>query len=296
MHKSSVGLRHQAQSPIAAKSPCSTTSTSSFYTRPEPSFPSGNTPAAGGDGHWLGKGLQKKDPSKLNSAMGYLEATKSNLLNEKVNSTGNLNRGSRGPRGGGRGRGQNSRQGGGFDYGSKMVMASMSKNHHDQENKEPKPDLIPSLDWDLCKKVKTQEWKPQGRDVNSNQAPFGSILNGNRTPVGSKQGSTFGMAASSTPSTSAIAPHRMGFKNYKNTCYMLAPLQVLQGIPSIISSSVSLTNLVEEWEEDQPIVANNSGDIKAPSLALPWSRLCKARQDGDSAKATTQVINYNVSF
>ena len=41
-------------------------------------------------------------------------------------------------------------------------------------------------------------------------------------PVRSSQESTFGIAAaSSTPSSTAIAPHQMGYKNYKNTCYML---------------------------------------------------------------------------
>ena len=83
-------------------------------------------------------------------------------------------------------------------------------------------------------------------------------------------------------------------KNYKNTCYMLAPLQVRQGIPSIVSSSVSLANIIEEWEEDQedrPILDNNLGDTEATRLALPWSLLCKAWQDGDLTKATTQVFN-----
>ena len=256
----------------------------------------------------MGKRLQKKDPTKLDEAMKYLDSTKSKELpdskpkkakdpvREKVNSTGNLDRGSRGPRGGGRGRDQNLRQSrldlkSGYGYGSKMLMASASKNQ-DKENKESTPMsvLMPSLDSDLCKKTYTPESKPQGKDVNSNQAPFGSIINDNQTPVRSKQGSTFGIAASSTPSTSAIAPHRMGFKNYKNTCYMLAPLQVLQGIPSIISSSLPLANLVEEWEEDRPILGNNSGDIKASRLALPWSLLCRARRNGDSAMATTQVV------
>ena len=243
-----------------------------------------------------------KDTTKLDRAMSYITSKDQNLeskpkraknqITEKVNSTGNPVRGIRGPRTGrGRGQGRLDLKG----YGSKMLIASLSKQDKENKVSGSMSELIPSLDRDLCKAT-TPDSKSQEKDFNSNQAPFGSILNGNRTPVGSKQGSTLGMAASSTPSTSAIAPHRMGFKNYKNTCYMLAPLQVLQGIPSIISSSVSLASLVEEWEEDQPIVANNSGDIKAPSLALPWSRLCKARQDGDSAKATTQVVNYNVSF
>jgi len=266
-------FRHRVQSPLAGiRSPCRS---SSFYPRPESSFP------ASGDDGWYGKGLPKKpkDTTKLDRAMEY--------MNEKVNSTGNLNRGSRGPRGSDRG--QNSKQSrlgmAGYGHGSKMLMAAMKKNN-DKENKESTTDLMPSMDPDLmCKKEKTPDLKLRGRDMNSNH--FGSIINGNLTPVGRKQ-SSFGIATSSTPSTSAIAPHQMGFKNYKNTCYMLAPLQVLQGIPSIVSSSVSLANLIEEWEEDRPILDNNLDD-KASRLALPWSLLCKARQEGDSVQALTQV-------
>jgi len=289
--------------------------TSQFYgakrQTPEPSFPSGITPA--GDGEWLGKRLQKKDYTKLDRAMGYALSKEPDLelpnsknrkkvkdtVDEKVNSTGNPNRGTRGPRRGGRGRDQNSRQGrhdlrnGHGIYGSRMLMASISKNHQGKENKESgsmSNELMPSLDPDLCTKTNTSDSKFQGRDVNSNQAPFRSIINDDRTPVRGNQGSTFGIAAaSSTPSSSAIAPHQMGYKNYKNTCYMLAPVQVLQGIPSLVSSSLPLVNLVEEWEDNLTILDNISGDIKASRLALPWSLLCRARQKGDSVAATTQV-------
>ena len=258
--------------------------------------------------------MQKKDNTKLDRAMGYALSKEPDLelpnsknrkkvkdtVDEKVNSTGNPNRGTRGPRRGGRGRDQNSRQGrldlrnGHGIYGSKMLMAAISENHQGKENDESgsmSTKLMPSLDSDLCKKMKSPDSKLQGRDVNSNQAPFRSIINDNRTPVRSNQGSTFGIAAaSSTPSSSAIAPHQMGYKNYKNTCYMLAPVQVLQGIPSLVSSSLPLADLVEEWEEGQQILDNVSGDIKASRLALPWSLLCRARQKGDFVAATTQVF------
>ena len=82
----------------------------------------------------------------------------------------------------------------------------------------------------------------------------------------------------------------MGFKNYKNTCYMLAPFQVLQGIPSIIASSLPLANLVEEWEDCKTLIdMTEENGIKVSKLASPWSLLCQARQSGDLAAATAQV-------
>lgn len=276
-------------------------SSSCFYgnRRPEPSFPSGIT-AAGDGGYqeteWLGKGAVMKDTTKLDRAMSYITSKDQNLeskpkraknqITEKVNSTGNPVRGIRGPRTGrGRGQGRLDLKG----YGSKMLIASLSKQDKENKVSGSMSELIPSLDRDLCKAT-TPDSKSREKDFNSNQAPFGSF-NGNRTPSRTSQGSTFKFVASSTPSTSAIAPHQIGFQNYKNTCYMLAPLQVLQGIPSIVSSSLTLANLVEDWEDRQRILGNGdkSNIMKASELALPWSLLCNAREKGDLSTVTTQV-------
>ena len=164
-----------------------------------------------------------------------------------------------------------------------MVQAGQAKFNQDKENREHEQ-LVPSnLDWDLLNQT-----KPQGRDVNSNQAPLEDNIKSKRTPE--KIGTSFGAAASSTPSTSRVLPHQMGFKNYKNTCYMLAPFQVLQGIPSIIASSLPLASLVEEWEDGKTLMDMcEENGIKVSKLASPWSLLCQARQSGDLAAATAQV-------
>jgi len=60
---------------ISLDSPTSPTPTSKFYQRPEPIFSSGSSPPAGAGGS-LRMGLPKKDPSKLDKVLGYLDSTK----------------------------------------------------------------------------------------------------------------------------------------------------------------------------------------------------------------------------
>jgi len=60
---------------ISLDSPTSPTPTSKFYQRPEPIFSSGSSPPAGAGGS-LRMGLPKKDPSKLDKVLGYLDSTR----------------------------------------------------------------------------------------------------------------------------------------------------------------------------------------------------------------------------
>ena len=76
-----------------------------------------------------------------------------------------------------RGGGQNPRLG--YGFGSKMLIASLLKSHQDKANKESLTHLITSMDVELCNK----ESKSKEIDVNSNQAPFGSINNRNQYSV-----------------------------------------------------------------------------------------------------------------
>merc|ERR1719209_814381 len=217
-------------------------------------------------------------------------ARSKDLVAEKVNSMGNINRGTQGPRGRGKDKGRGNFSfkerpdlGGGSQRRSiNMVQAGQAK--FNQDKNRDLEQLVPSnLDWDLL-----HQTKPQGSDVNSNQAPFEGNIKSKQTPE--RIGTSIGATASSTPSTSRVLPHQMGFKNYKNTCYMLAPFQVLQGIPSIIASSLPLANLVEEWEDGKTLIdMTEENGMKVSKLASPWSLLCQARQSGDLAAATAQV-------
>ena len=65
----------KASPKISLDSPTSPTPTSKFYQRPEPIFSSGSSPPAGAGGS-LRMGLPKKDPSKLDKVLGYLDSTK----------------------------------------------------------------------------------------------------------------------------------------------------------------------------------------------------------------------------
>ena len=288
--------RHAAQSPLNHLG--KNMGTVGFYgKKQEASYPSPSMPgiSPAGDGadkeeQWFGKNM-RTDFSKLDTAMAY--ARSKDIVAEKVNSTGNMNRGTQGPRGRSKdkykGRGNLSfkkradvrggSQGRSFD----MVQAGQAKFNQDKQNREYEQLVPANPDWDLLNQA-----KPQGRDVNSNQAPLEDNIKSKRTPE--KIGTSFGAAASSTPSTSRVLPHQMGFKNYKNTCYMLAPFQVLQGIPSIIASSLPLASLVEEWEDGKTLIDMcEENGIKVSKLASPWSLLCQARQSGDLAAATAQV-------
>merc|ERR1719268_702735 len=245
---------------------------------------------ADAEGQWFGRNM-RTDYSKLDTAMAY--ARSKDLVAEKVNSTGNMKRGTQGPRGKGKGKDMDKNnfsfkkrpdlRGGSQRRSINMVQAGQAKFNQDKENRELEQ-LVPSnLDWDLL-----HQTKPQGSDVNSNQAPLEGNIKSKRTPE--RIGTSFGATASSTPSTSRVLPHQMGFKNYKNTCYMLAPFQVLQGIPSIVASSLPLASLVEEWEDGKTLIdMTEENGIKVSKLASPWSLLCQARQRGDLAAATTQV-------
>ena len=74
--KGSVRKFESKASPkISLDSPTSPTPTSKFYQRPEPIFSSGSSPPAGAGGS-LRMGLPKKDPSKLDKVLGYLDSTK----------------------------------------------------------------------------------------------------------------------------------------------------------------------------------------------------------------------------
>lgn len=74
--KGSVRKFESKASPkISLDSPTSPTPTSKFYQRPEPIFSSGSSPPAGAGGS-LRMGSQKKDPSKLDKVLGYLDSTK----------------------------------------------------------------------------------------------------------------------------------------------------------------------------------------------------------------------------
>ena len=288
--------RHAAQSPVNHL--VKNMGTAGFYGKnqeasyPSPSMP-GISPVGDGvdkDGQWLGKKM-RTDYSKLDKALAY--AHSKDPVTEKVNSTGNMKRGKQGPRDRGKGRGKDKDNfsfkkrpdlGGGSQGRSfNMVQAGQAKFNQDKENKEHKQ-LVPSnLDWDLLNQT-----KPQGRDINSNQAPLEGSIKSKQTP--GRIGQSFGAATSSTPSTSRVLPHQMGFKNYKNTCYMLAPFQVLQGIPSIIASSLPLASLVEEWEDGKTLIdMTRENGIKVSKLASPWSLLCQARLRGNLAAATAQV-------
>ena len=287
--------RHAAQSPLNHQG--KNMGTVGFYGKKlEASYPSPAMPciSPAGDGadkeeQWLGKNM-RTDYSKLDTAMAY--ARSKDIVTEKVNSTGNMERGRQGPRSRGRGKNKDNFSlkkrpdlGGGSQRRSiNMVQAGQAKFNQDKENRELEQ-LVPSnLDWDLL-----HQTKPQGSNVNSNQAPLEGNIKSKRTPE--RIGTSFGATASSTPSTSRVLPHQMGFKNYKNTCYMLAPFQVLQGIPSIIASSLPLASLVEEWEDGKTLIdMTEENGIKVSKLASPWSLLCQARQSGDLAAATAQVI------
>ena len=153
---------------------------------PSPSLPSISPVGDGADaeGQWFGKNM-RTDYSKLDTAMAY--ARSKDLVAEKVNSTGNMKRGTQGPRGRGKGKDKDKNNfsfkkrpdlGGGSQRRSiNMVQAGQAKFNQDKENRELEQ-LVPSnLDWDLL-----HQTKPQGSDVNSNQAPLEGNIKGKRTP------------------------------------------------------------------------------------------------------------------
>ena len=99
--------RHAAQSPLNHLG--KNMGTVGFYgKKQEASYPSpsvhGISPAgdsADKEEQWFGKNM-RTDYSKLDTAMAY--ARSKDIVVEKVNSTGNMNRGTQGPRGRGRGK------------------------------------------------------------------------------------------------------------------------------------------------------------------------------------------------
>ena len=100
--------RHAAQSPLNHLG--KNMGTVGFYGRkqeasyPSPSMQHGISPAgdrADKEEQWFGKNM-RTDYSKLDTAMAY--ARSKDIVAEKVNSTGNMNRGTQGPRGRGRGK------------------------------------------------------------------------------------------------------------------------------------------------------------------------------------------------
>ena len=99
--------RHAAQSPLNHLG--KNMGTVGFYgKKQEASYPSPSMPSispaedsAVEEVQWLWKGM-KTDCSKLDTAMAY--ARSKDIVAEKVNTTGNMNRGTLGPRGRGKGR------------------------------------------------------------------------------------------------------------------------------------------------------------------------------------------------
>ena len=121
---------------------------------PSPSMPSISPVGDGADaeGQWFGKNM-RTDYSKLDTAMAY--ARSKDIVAEKVNSTGNMIRGTQGPRGRGKGKNKDNfkvradLRGGSQGRSFNMVQAGQAKFNQDKQNREHEQLVPANLDWDL---------------------------------------------------------------------------------------------------------------------------------------------------
>eukprot|EP00092_Neocalanus_flemingeri_P028179 GFUD01030602.1.p1 GENE.GFUD01030602.1~~GFUD01030602.1.p1 ORF type:complete len:750 (+),score=252.90 GFUD01030602.1:423-2672(+) len=73
-----------------------------------------------------------------------------------------------------------------------------------------------------------------------------------------------------------VQPHKIGFKNYGNTCYLNASLQSLLGLPMVVRDVLNTRHLMHMLES-------------SPSLMRAFSKLCLACTKGEMGQANQEM-------
>jgi len=76
-----------------------------------------------------------------------------------------------------------------------------------------------------------------------------------------------------------LDPHKIGFQNRGNTCYLNASLQALLGLPMVVTDATNI----------KYAVAKLAPKIDASRLVLPFTSLCLAQSRGEVARANRRV-------
>lgn len=76
-----------------------------------------------------------------------------------------------------------------------------------------------------------------------------------------------------------LSPHKIGFQNRGNTCYLNASLQALLGLPMVVADATNI----------KFAVAKLSPKVDTSRLVLPFASLCHAQSNGEVQRANRRV-------
>eukprot|EP00090_Calanus_glacialis_P004771 TRINITY_DN13579_c0_g1_i1.p1 TRINITY_DN13579_c0_g1~~TRINITY_DN13579_c0_g1_i1.p1 ORF type:complete len:874 (-),score=172.79 TRINITY_DN13579_c0_g1_i1:269-2890(-) len=78
-----------------------------------------------------------------------------------------------------------------------------------------------------------------------------------------------------------LDPHKIGFQNRGNTCYLNASLQALLGLPMVVTDATNI----------KYAVAKLAPKIESSRLVLPFTSLCLAQSRGEVGRANRRVVD-----
>ena len=77
-----------------------------------------------------------------------------------------------------------------------------------------------------------------------------------------------------------MEPHKIGLQNRGNTCYLNSTVQVLLGLPMVVTDATNLKHAVHKMN----ISMENT------KLVLPFASLCQAQSQGDVARSNSKAM------